>query len=286
MPAEATEPAAGYCLEQVRRFDRDRYLTALFAPADRRDDLLALYAFSLEVARIRELIREPMMGRIRLQWWRDAVAEIYAGNERRHQVVQPLATAVRRHGLARAPLDRLIDAREADMEETSPADLPALIAYADATAAGLGLLALRVLDGEEKSPAADVVRAVWLAAALTGLLRAIPFQARRRRIQLPQTLMAAHGVAARDLLELRHPPALPAAVRVIAQEARRRLDSARPAATALPRRLMPALLPGTLTALYLRRLERSGYDVFAPAVQQAPPARVWRLLLASLRGRF
>jgi phytoene synthase len=285
MAASVGTDDTAYCLDQVRRFDRDRYLTALFARPSVRGDLFALYAFNLEVARAREMVREPLMGLVRLQWWRDAVAGIYAGTGRRHQVVQPLAAAIRRHGLDRTLLDRLIDAREADMDDTPPADLPALIAYADATAAGLGLLALRVLDGAAEGRAVDVVRAVWLAAGLTGLLRAVPFQARCHRLQLPQTLMAAHGVAARDLLDLRRPQTLPAAVRVIAQEARRRLDSARPAATGLPRHLMPVLLPGTLTALYLRRLERSGYDVFAAAVQQAPPARIWRLLLASLRGR-
>src|SRR5262245_60576664 len=112
MPSAGGEQAAGYCPDHVRRFDRDRYLMALFAPADRRDDLFALYAFNVEVARIRELIREPMMGLMRLQWWRDAIAEIYAGSERRHQVAQPLAAVVRRRGLSREHFDRLLDARE------------------------------------------------------------------------------------------------------------------------------------------------------------------------------
>lgn len=283
MAASAGADDAAYCLQQVRRFDRDRYLTALFAPLPARDDLLALYAFNLEVARAREMVREPMMGLVRLQWWRDAVAEIYAGNERRHQVVQPLATAIRRHGLAREPFDRLIDARESDMSEAPPADLSALVAYADATSAGLGLLAAQSLGSG--ADAAAAVRTAWLAAGLTGILRAVPFHARRGRVHLPQTVLDAQGVALRDLLELRRPPVLPAVVRVVAEEARRQLEIAR-AATRPPRHLMPALLPGTLAAVYLRRLERSGYDVFAPAVQQAPPGLIWRLLLARLRRRI
>src|SRR5262249_59311777 len=99
MDPTIAEADAAYCLDQVRRFDRDRYLTALFAAAPARADLMALYAFNLEVAKTREVVREPMMGLMRLQWWRDALAEIYAGTERRHQVVQPLAAAIRRHGL-------------------------------------------------------------------------------------------------------------------------------------------------------------------------------------------
>ncbi len=282
--ASAAMDDAAYCLDQVRRFDRDRYLTALFARRPARDDLLALYAFNLEVARTREMVREPMMGLVRLQWWRDVIAGIYGGADRRHQVVQPLAAAIRRHGLARDRFDRLIDAREADMSDAPPADLPALIAYAEATSAALGLLAVRVLGASAEGSAADAVRGIWLAAGLAGLLRAIPFHARYRRICLPQTIMAAHGLDVRELFDLRPPAALPAIVRVVVDEARRQLASGRSAAVGLPRRLMPVLLPAALTAAYLSRIEASGYDVFASAVQQAPPGRLWRLLPSGLRG--
>jgi phytoene synthase len=56
--------------ELVRRHDRDRYMTALFAPAARREALFALYAFNYEIARVREAVTQPTLGQIRLQWWR------------------------------------------------------------------------------------------------------------------------------------------------------------------------------------------------------------------------
>ena len=52
---------------ELRRHDPDRYVAALYAPADRRDDLIALHAFNAEIARIRDQVREPMLGEIRLQ---------------------------------------------------------------------------------------------------------------------------------------------------------------------------------------------------------------------------
>ena len=63
----------------VRRHDRDRFQTALFAPAARREALFALYAFNYEIARVRESVREPMLGQIRLQWWREAIDAAFAG---------------------------------------------------------------------------------------------------------------------------------------------------------------------------------------------------------------
>src|SRR5262249_59537665 len=95
MDPTIAEADAAYCLDQVRRFDRDRYLTALFAAPPARADLVALYALNLEGAKTREGVREPMMGLMRLQWWRDAGAGIYAGNERPPPVGPPLAAALR-----------------------------------------------------------------------------------------------------------------------------------------------------------------------------------------------
>ena len=88
-----------YCLDEVRRLDHDRYLTALLLPAAARSDVLALYAFSLEVARTREIVSEPILGQIRLQWWRETLEGIYAETPREHPVVEALATACQRNQL-------------------------------------------------------------------------------------------------------------------------------------------------------------------------------------------
>lgn len=285
MSPPTTEADAAYCLEQVRRFDRDRYLTALFARPPARADLMALYAFNLEVAKTRELVREPMMGLMRLQWWRDALGEIYAGSERRHQVVQPLAAAIHRHALARTPFDRLIDARESDLEETPPASLAALVAYVDATAGGLGLLAAQTLGGAGEREA-SAVRAVWIAWALVGLLRAVPFHARHRRVHLPRDLLEQQGLDAQDILEQRRPPALAEVARVVALEAGSNLAAGRALGRKLPRRLLPVMLLGTLAATYLHQLEAVRYELYAPELQEVPPGRIWRLLWASLGSRF
>src|SRR5713226_379142 len=106
----------------VRRHDRDRFQTVLFAPAARRAALFALYAFNYEVARVRESVSQPMLGQIRLQWWREVIAAAYAGDKPRdHPVVEPLAATIAEFGLTRRYFDRLIDAREADLADEPPA---------------------------------------------------------------------------------------------------------------------------------------------------------------------
>ena len=73
-------PEDDYCFNLVRQVDRDRYLAALFAPEDKRADLLALYAFNAEITRVRDIVTEPHLGEIRLQWWQDTLDAIYHGD--------------------------------------------------------------------------------------------------------------------------------------------------------------------------------------------------------------
>src|SRR5438067_12028668 len=84
------------CAATVRKHDPDRYFSALFAPAEKRPFLFALYAFNHEIARIGETVREPMMGEIRLQWWRETVGSARAGEPREHDVARALAAPVAR----------------------------------------------------------------------------------------------------------------------------------------------------------------------------------------------
>jgi phytoene synthase len=257
----------------------------MFAPADRREHLLALDAFSLELARVREQVTETMLGQIRLQWWREAVDGIYAGTPRRHEVATALADAIVRHRLDRAMLERMIDAREADLADEPPADLAALEAYADGTAGQLAVASLGVL-GADTQAAREAALSVGIAWALTGLLRATVFHARAKRLYLPAALLDRHGVDRGRLLELRGGPALAAAAHEIADRARHWLGRARAARSTVPRAALPVLLPARLADAYLRILARSGYDLMSPAIVERPPLNAWRVGVAALIGRY
>ena len=151
-------PAAShrYVLDLVRAADRDRFLGALFAPEPARSDLLALLAFSHELARTRTVTREPTLARIRLEWWREAVGEAAgAGKPRAQPIVESLSETVRRHRLRPQDLVALIDAREEEIE--GPLDvLRAGHALADLELSVLGV-------GDELSRrAARTIGAAWL----------------------------------------------------------------------------------------------------------------------------
>lgn len=274
-----------YCAREVRRHDRARYLSSLFAPDGRREDLFALYAFNLEVAKTAEVVSEAMLGQIRLQWWRESLSGIYDGSPRRHEVVQPLDRAVTRHALTRSRFDDLIDAREADLVAEPPDDLTQLERYAEATSANLVILALEVLDQRNRE-ALEAGRSVGLAWSLTGLLRALPFHARQKRVYLPADLIAAHGLDLGDLFELRGSRALREIAEVLARRAAVHLEKARSLRRQVPREAHPALLLAGLANRSLGLLQRSSYDPFDPRMAAESPADVWRLAFNRLRGVY
>jgi phytoene synthase len=271
----------------VRQHDRDRFLATLFAPAERRDDLFALYAFNYEVAKTREVVSEPLLGRIRLQWWRESLDAIYAEVPvRRHEVVEPLAAAIRRHNLKRAHFDRLIAAREFDLGDEPPASLASLEAYAEDTSAPLVWLALEVL-GQRGETAIKAGRAAGIAYALSGILRTIPFHARQKRLYLPNDLVHAAGLRVdRELFELRSSPALRQVVEHIADVVGRYLAQLRTLKRDMPRAGLAALLLATLAKADLARLRRAGYDPFDRRLAAPDTWRSWRLMLAALTGQY
>ncbi len=272
-------------IADLRRHDRDRYHTCLFAPAEARAHLFALYAFNYEVAKTAEVVSEPMLGQIRLQWWRESLEGIYAGNPRAHDVVEPLARAVAACDLKQADLDALISAREFDLEGEAPQDLDALRAYAVGTSSQLVKLALRVLAVD--NPAADqAAEALGIAWAYLGLLRAVPFHARQKRLYLPADLCDEAGLKRGPLFELQSSEALVQVSRSLAEVAAQYLENAREKAPSLPRQALPALLLGPLAAHHLKRLHAAGYDPFHTSLAGESPGQVWRLAWAAWRGRY
>jgi NADH dehydrogenase [ubiquinone] 1 alpha subcomplex assembly factor 6 len=271
----------------VRRHDHDRFQTALFAPAERREALFALYAFNYEVARIRETVSEPVLGQIRLQWWRESIAAAFEGGVvRHHSVVEALTTTIRAGALTRAHFERLVDAREQDLAEAPPASLAALQDYAEATSARLVYLALESLGIRDDPAAEKAGYHIGIAYALSGLLRAMPFQARAGRLIIPADITVQTALDSADYRALRSTPALRSAAAEIAAVASRHLASARAHRHSIARRALPVLLPAIVAERSLARLRQAGYDPFDPALATPDAMQSWRLAIASARNRY
>lgn len=278
-------PELSFCAQQVRRQDNDRFLCALFAPAERREALFALYAFNLELASIPDKVSEPLLGRMRLQWWREAVDGGLNGNAAGHQVAGPLAQAVAGSSLTTTSLLGLIDARERDLEERPIPDRAAFTSYAADTAGALAGMSLDVL-GIADPGAREAARHVGLAWAGVGILRSIPFHAARRRLYLPADTMTEAGSTADEIFAERPSPGIRRVVAEVADWSRLQLNTARMNRGKVPAAALPALLPAVLAEIHLDRLRRADFNPFDHNLARPAPWRVARLWMHARRSRF
>ena len=272
-----------YCLQQIRRLDRDRYLTVLAAPAPAAADLAVLAAFNLELALVHDSVSEPMLGQIRFQWWREAIEGIYAGTPRRHAVVTALADLMSRRKLSRVHFERMIDARERELVDPPPTTLADLQSYAADTSGSLLSIAAEAA-GLEAGSVEDLTRPVGIAVALIGTARATLYLAQRQRRMIPDDVVAASNLSVDALFTMKPQPELKAATERLAAVARTHLAAARKPRA--PSALVPALRIGTLAALQLARLERCGYDLFDRNSIESSPLDLWRLMGKRLLGSW
>jgi phytoene synthase len=277
-------PELSYCAEYVRKNDRDRFLCALFADPAKREDLFTLYAFNQEISKTREMVSEAMLGQIRLQWWRETLDGIEKGEVRKHEVVEPLADLLGRGQIKREDLDALIDAREFDLEDTAPKDLDELDLYVDRTSGKLAVLAASLL-GARSDESLEAARLAGQAYGLVGILRAIVFHGRAKRLYLPTETMDRHGVKQGDIFEFRSTDSVKEMTGALASHAWLRIARARKSRKALPKSVLPAALPLILGEGYLRKLRKTGHDPFSAEFGLARPASM-RLTLRAMMGKL
>jgi phytoene synthase len=272
------QDAFAYCAELVRTADRDRFLSALFAPAQHRAALHALYAFNVEVARVREVAREPLPGEIRLQWWSEVVNGERAEEAAANPVASALLTVIERHGLAVPALTALLDARCFDLYDDPMARLADLEVYARKTSAVLLTLAAQILANVEGKVTETVANPAGIAYAIAGLIRAFPVHAARRQLYVPLELIERHGVEPQDIFAGKSSKNLRAVFAELQDVARRHLLEAHQHIATLPDAALPAFLPVALVRPALDRLARG--DPFAPA-ELSPWRRQWLIWRAA-----
>lgn len=256
------EAVRGALMQTLKNADPDRYRAALMAVDAARERLLTLYAFHYELAKVPEMVSEPMIGAIRYQWWRDALAEIYEGKPvRKHEVATPLKEVLTQFDIPRYWADALIDGRERDLDPRPFENMDAAKAYCAATSGKLMQIAVQVAAPDmavSESQAAGIEQA-GLAWGLTGLARAYRYY---------QTRMLSE-LAFED-------------IKAAAQDA---YAGARTALGSVDSAVMPAIAYAALSPKYLTKMSGN----FAPAkdsVSYGPLAKQMRLMRAGVTGRI
>lgn len=245
---------------ELRRHAYERYLLSLFAPAARRPALWAILCCDLELSRIPELVSQPVLGQMRLAWWRDAVTKALArGESGGNPVLQGLSAADAAGLLDRAALEALIDGHERLLMRDGEAPLARLADDAGTIGVALANLRLRAL-GLELQDHAEPARCLGVAWEILRRLRALPRAAAIGQVMIPGDLVLAVPAD----------PAEPAANRAALRQVTAHLAAGLERQSRLargrgaPRAALPVFGENVVTARFLARLRRCGGEIADP----------------------
>jgi phytoene synthase len=270
---------AAFCAELVRSQDFDRYASTLFVDAATRRALLALYAFEVEISRIRSQVSQPLPGEIRLQWWTDMLEGIGHGGVEGNPVAAELLRAIAAHDLPAAPLLRLVEAHHFDLYNDPMPDLAALEAYLADTVSTLFSLGGRVM-GDASDAADHLARHAGLAQGISRAVAALPLDAARRQLFVPLQVLERHGGTMDGVFARKMTPQLRAAMEEVIGQGRAHLDTAFELLAQAPATARPLFLPLALTSRDLERMSHTNVDLFNPPARSRLRA-LWTLWRAS-----
>ncbi|MCC2113698.1 MAG: squalene/phytoene synthase family protein [Hyphomicrobiales bacterium] len=266
-----------FCQSLVYRADKDRFFASLFAAAESRPHLYALYGFNAEIARVRELVSDPFPGEMRYQWWRDALSGSGHGDIDAHPLASALVITKQRYELPVELFDAVLEARSFDLYEEPMAGLDELEAYGRDTSAAIIRLAAHILTGRPQPELEKVCCHAGIAFALTGLLRALPVHSGRRQLYLPADRLADHGIDPEEVFAGTVTPNLLALLAELRGVIRSHISETRKMICDVPVAAAPAFLPISLIECYLKEMERPGYDPFRSIVVVPQWRRQWLL---------
>ncbi len=256
-------------IEQVRAGDYERFLAIQLAPSSARAGLYAVTAFHIELARIAEIVSEPLIGHIRLAWWREGLEEIEAGKApRNHPVVLALAALHATHPQIFPWLQKIVAARGADLDTSLIAHESAWLEYCDNTAGALHMAWALLLGVPEAQH--EAIRNQARAYAFIGLVRAIPFMHSQGWLRFPHARMNSA-----EITTLAPSAGLATLSKGVFMDALPLLANG--AGPTLPK---PLRALAGLTALHARKLECVGFNPYA--LRPSKLAAVWVVLRLKL----
>jgi phytoene synthase len=282
--ADEGRSSADFCAELVRAHDFARYASTLFVSAPQRRALWALYAFNVEISRVREQVSQPLPGEVRLQWWTDVLSGAGHGGVEGNPVAAELLLAIRDWRLPVEPLSRLIEEHQFDLYNDPMPTMAALEGYINGTSSALFSLGARIA-GWQSDETEHLARHAGLAQGIAQVLAAFPLDASRRQLFVPLQLLEGNGSDQEQVFGGKLTPKLRAALDQLIGEAQAHLKTALALLATAPPQVRPVFLPLALVGRNLQYMSRADNDPFAPQVTSRLRI-LWTLWRASRSREF
>jgi len=268
--------AYAHCAEVARNEDRDRWLGVLFAPPQTRPHLHALIAFERELSRLRESVRDPMAGELRLAWWREALSRERDDEAQGHPIAAAVIDTLQKFRPPAHLIENAVTARQFDLYDDAFPTVVELEAYLGETRSGLLQIAAFVLADGRDLGAAEASGFAGVALGLIELMRGL---SRPRALIgfIPREILTGPAAPPEDLRARWASPEVAAALRDLIALARRRLAEADAALAKLPKAVAPGYSGLATAPLWLAGIERAGANNFERPIEVAAWRRQWEI---------
>jgi len=274
---------ADFLMQSLREVDPDRHLSILYAPSDKRDALAALYLFNGDIAAIRDRVREPLPGEMRIQWWRDALAASESAAAG-HPVAEALRRAISCYRLPLDAFEHYLDARVFDLYDDPMPSRSDLEGYCGETASAIIQLAALILDPKAAASFSEAAGHAGCAQAIAGLLLLLPLHRSRGQCYVPNDVLAAAGTDRDGFLAGIDTTAIERVLSAMVALGREHVTKFEQAAQGMPAGLRPAFLPASLATVNLNLVSRRGADALQRTDNLSPLRKHWIMLRRALRG--
>ncbi|XP_037532488.1 NADH dehydrogenase (ubiquinone) complex I, assembly factor 6 [Nematolebias whitei] len=274
-----------YCLDLVRSRDYDGFMSCLLLPVEARRSSLALRAFNVELAQVKDSVSQKTIGLMRMEFWKTAIEEIYRDDPPNQPVSTELWRAVRTHSLTKKWLLRIVSERETDLNDRAYRNIQELETYSENTQSSLLYLLLECL-GVKNVHADHAASHIGKAQGIVMCLRAIPFHSSRRKVYLPMDICMLHGTSQEDFIRGSREQNVRDVIYDIASQAHVHLEHARSFNHSVAAAAMPAFLQTVIIEDYLQRVRKTDFDVFHKSLQNKNPLLPLRLYLRSWKKTY
>ena len=263
-----------YCQQKAAASGSSFYYSFLFLPPERRQAIMALYAFCREVDDVVDECQDPTVAQNKLEWWRAEVARSVSG-EPTHPVGQALADIRPNFDLPAEQLLEIIDGMQMDLTQTRYLDFKGLRLYCYRVASVVGLLAAQIFGYQDRQTL-KYAHDLGLAFQLTNIIRDVGEDARRGRIYLPMEDLERFNVPAKDLLEARHSDNFVALMRFQTERAISFYDQAMAQLPAVDRKSQrPGLIMAAIYRTLLDEIARDNFLVLDRRTSLTPIRKLW-----------
>ncbi|XP_006008824.1 NADH dehydrogenase (ubiquinone) complex I, assembly factor 6 isoform X2 [Latimeria chalumnae] len=262
--------------------DHDSYLCSLLVPPESRRSVFALKAFNVELAQIKDSVSQKTIGLMRMQFWKEAMEEIYSDSPPPQPVAVELWEAVRKHKLTKRWFTRIIEEREKNLDDKAYRNIQELECYAENSHSSLNYLILETI-GIKDVHADHIASHIGKAQGIVTCLRAIPYHSSRRRVYLPMDICMLHSVSQEDFIRGSWEKKVRDVIYDLASQAHIHIQHARSFSKNAPQNAYLAFLHTVALDDYLDRIRKVDFDVFHPSLQKRNSllplylyARLWK----------